>query len=249
MAADWEVYRRIVERRLCVETVYGRHGTPLPRVCEYYERPRGNVVVVVRAAPGEVRHPQLSLGPSLDEDTMNVGWLSNACRKVRQVLVAPLYWCCGNNTFDEFRELERSREMENRREMLRSYADNSLATAVREDELRLKAGGDEDGKVTVSHRPRIVVSCVLALRVKLGTGAMDRDVPGNVALVRSEAAKMLRESNMRLNDMAAHLDVVEECFFEDTTHYGATRWRNTLATRPWIERFLYGKRKKKSVVA
>jgi len=95
--------------------------------------------------------------------------------------------------------------------------------------------GDE-----VKHVPRLVVQVVVALRMKLGVGAMDRSVPGNVALVRAETAKMLREWNLRKKDAAAHLVMIEQCFFEDDTHYRISTWRARMAKRSRFVRWIVG---------
>jgi hypothetical protein len=78
---------------------------------------------------------------------------------------------------------------------------------------------------TVKHVPRLVVEVVVALRCKLGMGAQDRSVPGNVSVVRAEAARMLRDWNVRRKDAAAHLVEIERCFFEDDSHYRVSTWR------------------------
>lgn len=75
------------------------------------------------------------------------------------------------------------------------------------------------------HVPRIVAQATTALRMKLGMGAMNRAVPGNVALVRAEAARLLRGWNVRTADASAHLVAIERCFFNDDTHYQLTNWR------------------------
>jgi len=77
--------------------------------------------------------------------------------------------------------------------------------------------------------------------MKLGMGAMDRSVAGNVAVVRAEAAKMLREWNVRHKDAAAHLLVIERCFFEDDSHYRITTWRARARRRSrFVRAFISG---------
>ncbi len=83
----------------------------------------------------------------------------------------------------------------------------------------------EHNALRVAHVPKLVAQAVVALRMKLGMGAMDRSVPGNVSVVRAEAAKMLREWNVRTKDAAAHLLEIERCFFNDDTHYRLSTWR------------------------
>lgn len=80
-----------------------------------------------------------------------------------------------------------------------------------------------DGEV---HRvPKLVASAVVALRMKLGLGAMDSSISGNVSLVRAESAKLLRSWGVRTKDAAAHLRDIERAFFADDTHYRVPNWR------------------------
>lgn len=82
--------------------------------------------------------------------------------------------------------------------------------------------------------PRFVAQVVVALHMKLGRGAKSRvgpDGQANVALVRRETARLLREYNVRDMDAAAHLDYIEKCFFEDETHSRLPKWRQRAASR------------------
>jgi len=209
----------------------------------YWELPRQDVEVVASAAPCQVKDTTLPLGPSLDEDETKVGWFTDAMRKVRRVVNCALRKCVGNSDFDEYVELEDRRRREYRREMLESRPDG-FVKYDRPDLVHDPRPDDEDTRVrTVTHRSSLVVEAVIMLRLTLGTGAMDRTVPGNVALVRAEAAKYLRERpNMRKKDAAAHLDLVEECFFDDLTHYNTTRWRRRLEQESFLTRLLYSRR-------
>jgi len=94
--------------------------------------------------------------------------------------------------------------------------------------------------VEVHHIPRLVVEVVVALRCKLGMGAQDRSVPGNVSVVRAEAAKMLRDWNVRHKDAAAHLIEIERCFFEDDTHSRVSTWRARLAKESRFFKWVVG---------
>lgn len=210
---------------------------------DYWERPRVNVEVVVPAAPCPVRDTTLPLGPALDGREASVGWLTDAWRGVGRFVNSALRCCVGNSGFDEMVELERRREAENRREMLISRPEG-VVKYTRPDLTRVAAAADEGSTERgVVHRPRIVVEATVHLRLILGTGAMNRDTPGNVALVRSEAAKYMRERpNMRKMDAAAHLDLIEECFFDDLTHYNTTRWRKRLEQESFLTRLLYSRR-------
>lgn len=68
---------------------------------------------------------------------------------------------------------------------------------------------------TVEAMPKLVASVVVGLRMKLGVGAMDRSVPGNVDVVRREIPRMLRSYNVRNKLAAAHLRLIEEAFFAE----------------------------------
>ncbi len=120
-------------------------------------------------------------------------------------------------------------EMRTARDETNAEAEAAAAQAV------VEANRDE-----VGHVPRLVVDVVVALRMKLGMGAMDRSVAGNVAVVRAEAAKMLREWNVRHKDAAAHLLVIERCFFEDDSHYRITTWRARARRRSRFVRAIIG---------
>lgn len=128
---------------------------------------------------------------------------------------------CGMHEFiaDWERDVEfRSNVRDEMRTTLQLYKDKtSVETLKQQVELI--------NKVSVNHVPRLVAHATVALRMKLGLGAMDRSVAGNVALVRSEAAKLLRDWGLRDMDAAAHLLEIERCFFEDDTHYRVTTWR------------------------
>ncbi|QKF95562.1 hypothetical protein 1 [Kummerowia striata tombusvirus] len=100
---------------------------------------------------------------------------------------------------------------------------------------------NEVNKVDVQHVPRLVAHATVALRMKLGLGAMDRSVPGNVSLVRAETAKLLRDWGVRTMDAAAHLLEIERCFFEDDTHYRVTTWRARACARSRLVRWCLSK--------
>jgi hypothetical protein len=112
----------------------------------------------------------------------------------------------------------RSNVRDEMRTTLQLYKDTTSVETLRQQVEAIN-------KVGVHHVPRLVAHATVALRMKLGLGAMDRSVAGNVALVRSEAAKLLRDWGLRDMDAAAHLLEIERCFFEDDTHYRVTTWR------------------------
>ncbi len=225
-----------------VRPVMGRSGRPMPRMAGYWERPRQEAVVAPSGVPDRVRDPMLPLGPSMDGDEANVGWCTNFLNRVNRGWFNVLRHCFGNSDYDEYLELEDRRHKEYRREMLISEPAGCVVPEV-DGVVRVPADDvDHLGVKEVVHRPKLVVEAVVALRLMLGTGAMDRNVVGNVALVRSEAAKYMRNRpSTRKVDAAAHLDLIEECFFEDTTHYNSTRWRERLLGENFFTRLLYSK--------
>lgn len=89
--------------------------------------------------------------------------------------------------------------------------------------------------------PRFVGHAVDVLRVKLGMGAADRSVPGNVALVRAEAAKLMRDWNVRHRDAAAHLLLIERAFFTEGVHERPITWRVDCTRKSRLMAFFLGR--------
>ncbi len=77
--------------------------------------------------------------------------------------------------------------------------------------------------------PKFVARVAVLLRMKLGKGAMNASIPGNVSLVRDQIPKILRDHeefmNIRDVDKAAHLASIERAFFGDDTHFQIPEWR------------------------
>lgn len=142
--------------------------------------------------------------------------------------------CCGGVADDWDREIAFKRDV--RSEMMR-HVGVTPHTTVEEEVCQSVL---DTNRNEVKHVPRLVAQVVVALRMKLGMGAMDRSVPGNVAVVRAEAAKMMREWNVRTKDAAAHLLEVERCFFEDDTHYRVSTWRARACQRSRFLRWFLG---------
>jgi len=94
----------------------------------------------------------------------------------------------------------------------------------------------------VHHVPKLVANVVVALCAKLGLQAMDRAMPGNVVLVRAEAARMMRDWNVRTKDAAAHLHLVEKYFFGDNTHYHISSWRARHSRKSRFVRWVLGEK-------
>nr|WBY66490.1 MAG: hypothetical protein [Eriocheir sinensis tombusvirus 2] len=95
------------------------------------------------------------------------------------------------------------------------------------------------GDAPVEVYPHFAAAVAVGLRMKLGVGAMVR-TPDNIALVRREIPRMLRDYNVRQMDLAAHLDVIEAAFFDDQTHGRVARWRSRAARRNRFVRWLVG---------
>lgn len=124
------------------------------------------------------------------------------------------------------------------------------------DNYKVKAGEPQANAVAVdsgidaasdTHRvevvPRFVAQVVVALHMKLGRGAKNREGPegkANVALVRREIVRLLREYNVRDMDAVAQMDYIERCFFEDDTHSRLPNWRKRAAARGRFVRWLVG---------
>lgn len=166
---------------------------------------------------------QFGLGPEF-----TIGWRETLVSGVKNILKKIV----GDPAFDEYERMEKDRHRAYREEMSSKVVVPSTLT---EEEVVLKSLNT----TTVVHVPRVVVHVVCEMRMKLGLGAMDRNIPGNVALVRAEAARIMRNMNMRKLDAAAHLTLVEECFFGENTHYNATRWRQRVVERNILTRWLY----------
>lgn len=143
--------------------------------------------------------------------------------------------CCGHVVNDWDREITFDRAV--RRQMLET-------NVVPEGQTMESFSSDMVNtlnKEKVQHVPALVANVVVALRMKLGVGAMDRTTPGNVTLVRAESARMLREWNVRTKDAAAHLLAIERCFFRDDTHYQLTTWRAKASRKSRFVSWILGK--------
>ncbi len=115
--------------------------------------------------------------------------------------------------------------------------DGTFATDAAEKEAieaELQTGNE------VKECPRFAVHVAMALRAKLGVGALDRNVPGNVVLVRSRIAAALKDYNVRSRDKAAHMALIENIFFEDDTYTHVTQTRKRLAMRSKFAKWLLG---------
>lgn len=114
------------------------------------------------------------------------------------------------------------------------YAPPTQAEVVAECEALARCNGP------VRPIPRLVASAVVGLRMKLGRSAMDKDVEGNIHLVRRTATRLLKGYNMREVDAAAHLELIEEAFFGDDTHYFVGRARSRACKKSKFVKWLLG---------
>lgn len=153
----------------------------------------------------------------------------------RRVLSTVLVGCFMGSVADEWSRDRVFKECV-KHEMCSSVTTDSETTVVEAVVAEVR----EKCETHVEHVPKFVAEMTVALRVKLGLGAMDRSVPGNVVLVRSEIAKTMRSWNVRNKDAAAHLHLVEQCFFEDDTHYRVSNWRARACKRSRIVRWVLG---------
>ena len=92
--------------------------------------------------------------------------------------------------------------------------------------------------------PRFAVHVAMALRAKLGLSAMNRNTPGNVGLVRSRICAELKRYNVRDKDRAAHLQLIENVFFEDSTYHHVSDTRKRLASESKFCKWLMGGRER-----
>jgi len=109
---------------------------------------------------------------------------------------------------------------------------SALVEAACEDEVRLV--------------PKLVARAAVGLRMRLGKGAMNSSVPGNVSLVRDQIPKFLREheefKDLRDIDKAAHLASIERAFFGDDTHYQVPEWRaKAVAKSSFLQKLVGGR--------
>lgn len=150
--------------------------------------------------------------------------------RCRNALTRLMLWCVAASDVVDDWERDDAVRGGVRQEMLRSES----AEGEMGPSLAIECGVSKAvvGGATVAHHPRLVAAAVASLRVKLGVGAMVMDGPemmANRALVRREAAKLMREWNVRDMDGAAHLVHIERAFFEDDTHYRSSDWRRNAA--------------------
>jgi len=90
--------------------------------------------------------------------------------------------------------------------------------------------------------PKLVAKVVVVIESRHGLGLKDRSVPGNVALVRKLAVKIMREMNVRPKCIGVNALYVEKVFFEDDSRYTVPQWRKEALKRGRLTRWLVGQR-------
>lgn len=179
---------------------------------------------LVEGSPRNVGHREVELK---DES-----WWTKTKKKIQRSLLT--CFCLGDIASDwELDDQFRRRVGQEMCEVVSAHTDKTVTETI-------VAEVHELNREKVHHVPRIVAHATVALRMKLGLGAMDRTVPGNVAVVRAEAAKLLRDWNVRPMQAAAHLLEIERCFFEDDTHYRLTTWRARAVRNSRLVRWFLG---------
>lgn len=149
-----------------------------------------------------------------------------------------MYTCCQGEHVASW-ELHEDIKRDTAKAMLEHIAvpsDRTMQSVIAEGVKRV---AEKDVKLV----PRLVADAVAKLRIKLGSGAINRSVPGNITLVRAETAKLLRHYGLRDMDASAHLAEVERCFFEDDEHYRVTAWRASAAQSSLLVRMFVPKAK------
>lgn len=117
-------------------------------------------------------------------------------------------------------------------------SENIIKRTIAEYELAETTEVVEDRPAEVV--PKFAASVVVALRAQLGRGAMDRNVPGNVQVVRGRAIRLMRDYGVRHNDVSLHLEFIERAFFDDDTHYRVSGWRQRICKNSRFCKWAFG---------
>lgn len=172
-------------------------------------------------------------------------WTFTALSTWKDRVARALLMCCGNSDIVADWDCDnalRGRVSKCMTETYKQTTGGVTATGIPAIVTAAHLGeNDAQASTRVELVPRLVAHAVVALRMKLGRGAMDRNVPGNVAIVQREAAKLLREYNVRSMDAAAHLYDIERAFFEDETHFRVQSWRARACERSRLVRWFIGR--------
>lgn len=211
------------------------HRRLLPRLRNVAEQEWEVAAPIAEAAPagGQLGAPAMRGPIAFTVPVESEGWWDGFSRTYKQAVMKCL--CFGEEVTLWERQRAFDRELARERVYtLQTYTDRSVTETV-VDTLH------DFNQETVHHVPRFVAHVVDALRIKLGIGAADRTIPGNVALVRAEAARMMREWNVRHRDASAHLLLIERAFFTENVHERPTTWRVDCNKRSRFMRWFLGR--------
>lgn len=86
--------------------------------------------------------------------------------------------------------------------------------------------------------PKLVAYAACAIRAKFGESIKDKSIPGNVELVRSRIAVLMKDLNVRHCDRDAHALLIESCVFEEDVFSRIPQTRQRMAARSWVYRWL-----------
>lgn len=198
-------------------------------------------------SPGEIGSPDVPLARALPRvygavappqpeyegysvDVPKESWFDSFTRTVKQAI---LKCCCMDDVVTEWETERRFDHDVNRHMVLQTLPGDK---SVEETVVQITHHVNKD---RVNKVPRLVAQVTVALRMKLGMGAMDASVAGNVSLVRAQAARLMRDWGVRDKDAAAHLADVERCFFNNDVHYRLSNWRSRAIGRSLIARLMF----------
>lgn len=179
------------------------------------EYPRG----IFPVRPVAVRLPFVA--PRVDHGSTAVAAVEDDMGGVRGALKRMVLGCCGGT--EVVADWERDTQFRNAVSVEMSVSRASGAIPLPQAIAEAVGMGVDAPDHAVREVPSFAASVVVALRMKLGQGAMQR-TPDNLALVRREIPRILRDYGVRHADAAAHFTVIERAFFDDRTHGRTASW-------------------------
>jgi len=126
-------------------------------------------------------------------------------------------------------------------QFLRDEVSRQMLTGLATDNdetQQMVAAVNQPGDVVIS--AKLIASTVVALRMKLGISATDRNVPGNVEVVRREIVRVLRGYGVRNRDASAHLRLIEVAFFKEDSDRLVENARERACKKSRLVRWLLG---------
>lgn len=136
-------------------------------------------------------------------------WWQKWGRAVRR---AALTCCCASDTVRDWDRDEMIRQLIAGRLLVNT----SLVEVVRNANRITECGA--------KFVPDLIAKVVVTIEQKYGHTLKNRSVPGNVSIVRQQAAKLMREAGVREETLAVNLEYVERAYFEDRSRYGVANW-------------------------